>query len=108
MKQLLLKIDFPFCPPYMGLVHGDAASIFRPVPPSDEWSKIQISYEKSEQEGEYTLALALADEEVGRVEVDEVNLDSGIKIFIGSESVYDSYDMDIPEGYIRGLILLDK
>ena len=105
MKQLLLKIDFPSRPPHTRLVHGDAAPILGPAPPSGEWSKILVSYEKSEQEeGKATLALALSDEEVGRVEVDEVKLDSGIKIFIGPESAY-SYDMDTPEGYISGLIV---
>ena len=104
-------------------MHGDAAPILGPVPPSGEWSKIQVSYEKSEQEeGKATLALALSDEEVGRVGVDELNLDSGaIEIFIGPESAYsddndsyDSYDDDsrvidmLPVGGIRGLMVLDK
>ena len=53
-------------------------------------------------EQDSSLALALADEQVGRVE-----LASGIKIFIGPDSAY-SYDMDTPEGYIRGLIVFDK
>ena len=106
VKNLILNIDFPSRPNHMRLVHGDAP-VLGPVPPSGEWSKIQVSYEKSEQEeGKATLALALSDEEVGRVEVDEVKFDGGIKIYIGPHNA-DFYDMDLPVGYIRGLVVLD-
>ena len=67
-----------------------------------KWSRIEISHER-EEDGKYTLAMAVGGKEVGRVGLEHPLLSNleDVKIYLGSEE----YSQD---GAIRGLIVLDK
>ena len=67
-----------------------------------KWSRIEISHER-EEDGKYTLAMAVEGKEVGRVGLEHPLLSNleDVKIYLGSEE----YSQD---GAIRGLIVLDK
>ena len=67
-----------------------------------KWSRIEISHER-EEDGKYTLAMAVGGKEVGRVGLEHPLLSNleDVKFYRGSEE----YSQD---GAIRGLIVLDK
>ena len=67
-----------------------------------KWNRIEISHER-EEDGKYTLAMAVGGKEVGRVGLEHPLLSNleDVKIYLGSEE----YSQD---GAIRGLIVLDK
>ena len=67
-----------------------------------KWSRIEISHER-EEDGKYTLAMAVGGKEVGRVGLEHPLLSNleDVKFYLGSEE----YSQD---GAIRGLIVLDK
>ena len=68
-----------------------------PFPLPKEWTKIQVAHERNE-EGKYTMALSVEDQEVGRVDVDSQILRNLNDIMINS-----SY-----RHIIRKLIVLDQ
>ena len=68
-----------------------------PFPLPKEWTKIQVAHERNE-EGKYTMALLVEDQEVGRVDVDSQILRNLNDIMINS-----SY-----RHIIRKLIVLDQ
>ena len=68
-----------------------------PFPLPKEWTKIQVAHERNE-EGKYTMALSVEDQEVGRVDVDSQILRNLNDIMINS-----SY-----RHIIRKLVVLDQ
>ena len=68
-----------------------------PFPLPKEWTKIEVAHERNE-EGKYTMALSVEDQEVGRVDVDSQILRNLNDIMINS-----SY-----RHIIRKLIVLDQ
>ena len=68
-----------------------------PFPLPKEWTKIQVAHERNE-EGKYSMALSIEDQEVGRVDVDSQILRNLNDIMINS-----SY-----RHIIRKLIVLDQ
>ena len=68
-----------------------------PFPLPKEWTKIEVAHERNE-EGKYTMALLVEDQEVGRVDVDSQILRNLNDIMINS-----SY-----RHIIRKLIVLDQ
>ena len=68
-----------------------------PFPLPKEWTKIEVAHERNE-EGKYTMALSVEDQEVGRVDVD-----SQILRNLNDVMIYSSYRHDI-----RKLVVLDQ
>ena len=68
-----------------------------PFPLPKEWTKIQVAHERNE-EGKYSMALSVEDQEVGRVDVDSQILRNLNDIMINS-----SYRQ-----IIRKLVVLDQ
>ena len=85
----------------------DVAPIVCPAPLPGEWSKIEITHERNEQEGNYTLALSVEDQEVGRVQVDSQVLRklTDIKVFLGEKQEDWAGSQ---HGCVKGLVVLDK
>ena len=60
-EQKILKIDFPFPNMRMKLKGAlrDVAPIVCPAPSLGQWSRVGISHERNEEEGNYTLAFSV-------------------------------------------------
>ena len=106
-EKTVLTIDFPFPNMRMKVALRDVAPIVCPAPSLGEWSKIEITHERNEQEGNYILALSVEDQEVGRVQVDSQVLSklTDVKIFLGKKQ---GAWADSQHGCVKGLIVLDK
>ena len=106
-EKTVLKIDFSFPNMRIRVAVRDVAPIVCPALLLGEWSKIEITHERNEQEGNYILALSVEDQEVGRVQVDSQVLMklSDIKVFLGEKQEDWAGSQ---HGCVKGLVVLDK
>ena len=102
-NTVLACISFPF--PNIALqvpdpVTGKKVSKYQPLPQVGEWTRIEVSCEKEDEDGRFFVALSIGGRELGRAEV-ESEEQTDVKIGFGQEYQF------LP-CFARGLVVLQK
>ena len=102
-KIVLACISFPF--PHIALQvpdpdGGKKVSKYQPLPQVGEWTRIEISCEEDEEDGNFFVVLSVGGRELGRMEV-ESEEQTDVKIGLGQEYEHQPW-------WARGLVVLQK